>query len=33
MRKRKDFKRIEGVKSSRLIVIAAEDRATENTCS
>ena len=30
MRKRKDFKRIEGVKSSRLIVIAAEGRATEN---
>ncbi len=30
MRKRKDFKRIEGVKSSRLTVIAAEGRATEN---
>ena len=30
MRQRKDFQRIEGVKSSRLIVIAAEGRATEN---
>lgn len=30
MRKRKDFQRIEGVKSPRLIVIAAEGRATEN---
>ena len=29
MRQRKDFQRIEGVKSSRLIVIAAEGRATE----
>lgn len=30
MRQRRDFKRIEGVRSSRLIVIAAEGRATEN---
>lgn len=30
MRQRKDFQRIEGIKSSRLIVIAAEGRATEN---
>ena len=30
MRQRKDYQRIEGVKSSRLIVIAAEGRATEN---
>lgn len=30
MRKRKDFKRLEGVKSDRLIVIAAEGRCTEN---
>lgn len=30
MRKRKDFKRREGVKSARLVVIAAEGRNTEN---
>lgn len=30
MRKRRDFHRIEGIKSPRLIVIAAEGRATEN---
>ena len=30
MRKRKDFKRREGDKSARLIVIAAEGRDTEN---
>lgn len=30
MRKRKDFKRPEGIKSARLIVIAAEGRNTEN---
>lgn len=30
MRKRKDFERPEGVKSSRLVVIAAEGRNTEN---
>ena len=30
MRQRRDFKRLEGVKSARLIVIAAEGRDTEN---
>jgi hypothetical protein len=30
MRKRKDFKRLEGIRSARLIVIAAEGRDTEN---
>lgn len=30
MRKRKDFKRLEGDKSARLVVIAAEGRNTEN---
>ena len=30
MRQRKDFKRLEGTRSARLIVIAAEGRSTEN---
>lgn len=30
MRKRKDFERPEGIKSARLVVIAAEGRNTEN---
>lgn len=30
MRKRKDFERLEGIKSARLVVIAAEGRDTEN---
>lgn len=30
MRKRRDFKRLEGIKSARLVVIAAEGRCTEN---
>lgn len=30
MRKRRDFKRLEGVRSARLVVIAAEGRKTEN---
>ena len=30
MRVRKDFKRLEGIRSSRLVVIAAEGRDTEN---
>lgn len=30
MRQRKDFKRLEGTRSARLIVIAAEGRNTEN---
>lgn len=30
MRKRRDFERLEGIKSARLVVIAAEGRKTEN---